>query len=253
MEGNEGAPDGAPVISDTPDAVDLQAQILEQLQAQGDLTDDTPDTGATPQPKAGATYTLKDGTEVPLEELEAGYLRQSDYTRKTQSLSQQRAEAEQALRLMQALNENPVETLEALARNLGVEDNEDDLDPYERQLLAHEERFAQLEQERFDQELDHTLRGLESQYGDRGLNRDEVLAYAIEHEIPNLRAAFLSLEEDRQADQGRQQRNAEALQAKRTLPPIGGRSRQLGGDAPQFREVKNVRDAMANAIAELEL
>lgn len=244
MEGNEGA-DSTTVIDGG-----LREEIMEQLAQAGETVDDdttgTADGAVKPQ-----TYTLKDGTEVPLDELEGGYLRQSDYTRKTQELAQQRAEAEQALRLMQALQENPEETLQALARNLQV-DNEEDLDPYEAQLRQHEERFAQLEQERFDQELNQTLGTLESQYADRGFQRDEVLQYAIDHEIPNLRAAFLALEEDRATQEGRAARNAQALQAKQSLPPIGGRSRQLGGDAPEFVEVHNIRDAMKNALAELE-
>lgn len=250
MDGNEGTPE-VPAIDTAPE-LDLAATIRQELEAQGEPVDDS--AGATPQPGENkpTTYTLSDGTEVPLEELERGWLRQSDYTRKTQEVSALRQEAEQALRLMQALSENPAETLEALQRNLQL-DTEDDLDPYEQQLRAHEERFAQLEQERFDQELEYTLQTLQDQYADRGFVPEEVLQYAIDNEIPNLRAAFLALEEDKAADAERQQRNAEALGRKQTLPPLGGRSRQLGGDAPEFVEVHNVRDAMRNALAELDL
>lgn len=245
MEGNEGAPTEGAAVDDG----GLRADILQQL-AEADTTGGTPETG--PENQTGNTYTLKDGTVVPLDELEGGYLRQSDYTKKTQELASQRAEAEQALRLMAALQENPTETLEALQRQLGTADNEGDLDPYEQQLREHDQRFAQLEQERFDQELNSTLTNLEGQYADRGFDRDEVLQYAVDNEIPNLRAAFLALEEDRTADQGRQQRNAEALQRKQSIPPLGGRSRQLGGDVPEFVAVNSVADAMRNALAELE-
>lgn len=246
MEGNEDATRVAveePVVEP-----DLRAQILEQL---GEAETDSA-TVEQPTQSSDGVYRLKDGTEVPLDELENGYLRQSDYTRKTQELAQQRAEAEQALRLMRALQENPLETLEALQRNLAADTEADDLDPYEQQLREHEQRFAQLEQERFDQELDNQLRSLEAQYADRGFDRDEVLQYAVDNDIPNLRAAFLAIEEDRLMDEHRQAGNAQALQAKRTLPPVGGRSRQLGGDVPEMVEVKTIRDAMKNALAELE-
>jgi hypothetical protein len=44
--------------------------------------------------KPPATIKLKDGSEVPLDDLVNGYLRQSDYTRKTQELAQSRQELE---------------------------------------------------------------------------------------------------------------------------------------------------------------
>lgn len=198
------------------------------------------------------TYTLSDGTSIPLEDLEKGYLRQGDYTRKTQELAQQRAEASQALALMQALADNPEETLDALRSNL-IQSDTDDIDPTELQLRQHEERFAQLEEERFTAELDHMLTDLSTQYAEYGFDRDAVLEWAVTHEIPNLEAAFLHMHAKQEADKDRQQRNADVVAKKRAAPPIGGRSRQLGGDTPPRVEVGNVRDAMANALAELDL
>ena len=230
---------------------DLRAAIMADLEQAE--TSGTPDaTTEQPQAPANPTYTLPDGTQVTLEELESGYLRQSDYTKKTQTLAQQRAEAEQALRLMAALSEDPVGTLQALQTNLLGADNEEDLDPYEQQLREHEERFAQLEHERFEQELMGIVSGLENQYADRGFDRDTVLEWAVQHEIPNLEAAFLHWENAQAQAAARAAGNQQALQRKSQLPPLAGRSRQLGGDAPQFREVKNVKDAMANALLELD-
>lgn len=54
---------------------------------------------------------------VPLRELIDGYLRQSDYTRKTQQLADQRKQYEDAIRLWEALQEDPV----GVVRRLGVE------------------------------------------------------------------------------------------------------------------------------------
>lgn len=72
------APAPAPVIDDAPDPADLAA--LDTLE---------PEAPPVEQPK----YRLKDGTEATLDDLEEwrkGHLRQSDYTKKTQELSEQR-------------------------------------------------------------------------------------------------------------------------------------------------------------------
>jgi hypothetical protein len=239
----EGAPEGhAPTIDQG-----LREEILQQLEAA-----ETGEASTENEPTAPAVFTFADGTEVPIEEVEKGWLRQQDYTRKTQEASELRKEAEQALRLMQALADSPVETLEALQRNLLADNEDDNLDPLEAQLRQHEERFTQLEQERFDQELNSALTTLEGQYADRGFDRDAVLEWAVTHEIQNLEAAFLHMENARAQDAVRNQRNQEALDRKRSVPPLGGRSRSLGGDMPEFVEVKTVADAMKNALAELE-
>ena len=68
-------------------------------------TEDTQDTGAGSQPEQAETaqaafdpntlITLGDGQEITLGELQRGYLRQADYTRKTQELADQRRQIEQ--------------------------------------------------------------------------------------------------------------------------------------------------------------
>lgn len=68
------------------------------------------------------SFNLPDGSTVEsLEELGKGYLRQSDYTTKTQAVSDRAKQVESAERLMQSLETNPQGTLKALAKNLGVE------------------------------------------------------------------------------------------------------------------------------------
>lgn len=241
-----------PEVTDDGGSIDLDGlrQALDLNGPPGEQAPEGAEGTVTTEPStAPVTYTLSDGTTVTLEELEGGYLRQSDYTRKTQELAQQRAGAEQALRLMQALSEDPVGTLQVLQQNLLGED-EGDLDPYEQQLQAHEERFAQLENERWEAELDRVLQGLEQQY--EGFDRDAVMAWAVEHKIQNLEAAYTHMQAVQQRDAERQAKNAAALQRKSTVPPLGGRSRSLGGDAPAFIEVKNARDAMHNALIELD-
>ena len=63
-----------------------------------------------------------DGEEivVPLNEALQGYQRQADYSRKTQELAQQRSEAEQALALAKAVEQNPGLTMTVLAQRAGL-------------------------------------------------------------------------------------------------------------------------------------
>jgi hypothetical protein len=48
-----------------------------------------------------------DGQEITIDELKNGYLRQSDYTRKTQALSKERKQIEEAMTLYQNIQANP--------------------------------------------------------------------------------------------------------------------------------------------------
>jgi len=61
------------------------------------------------------------GTSVPLAELKNGYLRQSDYTQKTQELAALRKEATDALTLWKALQADPQGTLRRLNSKAGIQ------------------------------------------------------------------------------------------------------------------------------------
>ena len=61
------------------------------------------------------------GEQVPLDELQRGYMRQRDYTQKTQLLSSQRQQYEAATRLAEALQADPRGTLIQLAAASGVD------------------------------------------------------------------------------------------------------------------------------------
>ena len=74
----------------------------------------------------GGDYTVKiDGAEhqVTLEELQQGYQRQADYTRKTQELASERQRLQQAETIVAALEADPQGTLDALGGALGVQGN----------------------------------------------------------------------------------------------------------------------------------
>lgn len=130
-----------------------------------------------------------DGEElsVPLNEALQGYQRQSDYTRKTQEAAQLRQEAENALRLQQALQTSPGMTVQILAQQAGVSVEEflgmtpaqqqqavdtpqqdEYVDPLERAL--NEERRARealqerIEQREADEYLQQQIQGLKQTY-----------------------------------------------------------------------------------------
>jgi hypothetical protein len=111
--------------------------------------------------------------EVPLSEALDGYSRQADYTRKTQQLAEQQREAQFAITLQRALENNPAATLRLLQEQYGMSDapaepDEDDwlADPTDTRLKEYDQRLQQFEQYRADQELQQALRVLQQQFGD---------------------------------------------------------------------------------------
>lgn len=66
-----------------------------------------------------------DGAQVQLNELRNGYLRHSDYTRKTQALADQRRTIEAAAKFYEDFSADPVDFSKALAVQYGWIDNED--------------------------------------------------------------------------------------------------------------------------------
>lgn len=64
------------------------------------------------------------GVEQPVsqQELWDGYLRQADYTKKTQEVAEQRKANEKAIRLWEALQANPLDVVKALAAEAGLID-----------------------------------------------------------------------------------------------------------------------------------
>jgi len=196
-----------------------------------------------------STVLLGDGTRVSLDELERGYLRQSDYTRKTQSLASERAELAQATQLLQALESDPQGTLEALQRHIGVEDDGlSDLDPVERELMDHREYIDSQRMQSMQAEVENELSDLEEEYGE--FDWDEVLEFAIDREIPDLEAALLLYDTELLREDERQQANAEALNRKRGGPRVSQGSR-VQGQVSTNTSISSVMDAWNAAKHEL--
>jgi DNA-binding transcriptional regulator/RsmH inhibitor MraZ len=121
--------------------------------------------------------------DVPLHELRNGYMRQADYTRKTQSLSEVASLARWANEMQEALQTNPVGTLKYLQEALGVslsgepEDPWADLDPEIKPIVSELQatrqelqelraRSEQAEQVRFQEQARFELDQMMAKYPD---------------------------------------------------------------------------------------
>ncbi len=118
-----------------------------------------------------------DGKEVTIEELKNGYLRQADYTRKTQQLANQRRELEDAVRFYEHLKSNP-EILQQLQQVIDVPRT---LDPTQAKVI-------ELEQKVYDMMLEREIEILQNKYPDFEVR--EVLEMASQKQLTNLEDAY---------------------------------------------------------------
>lgn len=80
-----------------------------------------------------------DGEEFTLEELKGGYMRQSDYTRKTQELSRRERQVQEAIEFMEQVQKNP-----QVAQELSTQFEMPNLDPNQSQYRELEDRYYEL-------------------------------------------------------------------------------------------------------------
>jgi len=224
---------------------------------------DSPELPIT-EPTETSGYTVKvDGEQhqVSLEELQSGYQRQADYTRKTQELASERQRLQQAETIVSALEADPQGTLAALGNALGVADSpvpQDDVSSWEdedptAQRVAHlEAQVARQAQTHRKQALDKEVSRLKGQYG----NFDEqvLFKHALDNKIANLEAAYTHMNFNGLAGYaGKLQRDQETLEAKRGGAPVeGGKTVQQGtvvDGSP--KKVTSLREAFALAKQEL--
>lgn len=117
------------------------------------------------------------GEEVTLDELKNGYLRQSDYTKKTQEVSKQRKESQEAIAFFEHLKANP-----ELAKQL----NESTAIP--RSLDPTQSKVMELEEKMYDMMIEREIETLQSKYPDFEIR--EVLEVASEKGLTNLEDAY---------------------------------------------------------------
>lgn len=277
----------------------VEVDVAPVEDGQGEATIEAPDVPAEPEydfldiddGMASKYVRAKiDGEEVPvpLNEALQGYQRQADYTRKSQELAQLRKEAEQALRLQQALQTSPGLTVQILANQAGVsveeylgmtpaqqqqaiQDNQEPeyVDPLERALA--EERQARIAlQERIEaREADEYLRqSVESLKQTYGVEDDEVRAvvgqalqmgvgpeaFPMIYQAMAYQKLQAQTEAQQQAAQQRtqeeQQRQAAAAAASQVVTSGSGATNVA--QAPSANGITSPRDAILAAFESIE-
>ena len=151
-------------------------------------------TQTTPTPQGGQTSTQEeftpnqntepqlpefieiDGQQVPLEELKNVYLRQADYTRKTQELAEARRKLSYAEQLYNAVYQNP-----EVAQQVAKQFNLPYLDPQQAQVIELQNKY-------YDLLIEKEVNELKSKYGDFDVY--SVLQFAYDRRISNLEDAY---------------------------------------------------------------
>jgi len=131
------------------------------------------------QTKIPETIYLEGIGEITIDELRKGYLRNKDYTQKTQEVSRQRKEAEEAIEFVKQIRENP----EVLQRIINGQKPQQ-IDPLIQKIL-------ELEATIYDMKVEREIESLQQKYDDFDVR--EVLEIAHDKKILNLEDAYLLL------------------------------------------------------------
>jgi hypothetical protein len=209
-----------------------------------------------------------DGEElqVPLSEAIAGYQRQSDYTRKTQELAQQREQFQFASALQTALDRDPAATIDLLSKHYGISrqaaadmvadaDEFDSLDPTEQKYRELDQRIASFEEYQNQQQIEREIQRLQSRYQDFDVS--EVVTHALKVGSTDLEGTYKQIAFDRmmrkmelesQAKQHVEQQDNAVLDAKRAAAVVsGGASATASTTNDSFEPVTSVAEAWAAA------
>lgn len=208
-----------------------------------------------------------DGEEtfVPLTEAIAGYQRQADYTRKTQELAQQREQMQFATAIQDALQQDPVGTIQLLQTHYGIGDATQNApevpefsDPLEQQIWEIDQKVQQIESYRAEQQLQAEIGRLQSQYED--FDPNQVIAHAIRTGSTDLEATYKQLAFDKLYSQLKTQAEAQnhlseqeqqVLQSKRDAAIVSGGSSQGASAGNTVGPITSVADAWNAAKREL--
>ena len=209
-------------------------------------------------------YTVKiDGEEqqVTLEELQNGYQRQADYTRKTQEVAAEKERLQQAEAIVSALEYDPHGTLQTLARSYNVDygipqqsqnnDDYEEVDPVQSKISELENKIARQEQAQRVQQVEREVKTLQEKYGE--FDRQELLNHALKNGIPNLEAAYTHLrfnEVKSTADKLSQDQEITNKKREAAVVTPGG-STQQGTETEPTPQVSSLREAFALAKQQL--
>lgn len=229
--------------------------------------------GATGSETEEPTYLVKvDGREVSVthDELLNGYMRQADYTRKTQSLSEQRQAVSQMEALSQALERDPHGTLVALAGALGVNfgsgqatGEAEELEPWEQvsrevQSLKGEfqsQRQAEVARQTQAQQaaaaearIVQETADLKSMYGD--FPERELYQYAVAVNAQDLHTAYRAWQFDKQQEARMAEHNRTVASKRQAQVVNGGHTSSAAATASDNAGKRlSVREAFQAAVA----
>lgn len=199
-----------------------------------------------------------DGRPITLDEARNGFLRQSDYTKKTQELSEMRSRLAEAEAIAEALRANPTATLNALSEAFGVGLQAQEVDPYMdmdpdlARIATLEQKIAAQEQAALQASINAEVANLHNAFGE--FNDQELFAHAIKGNFPNLRAAYADMNfmqlQTQLGEMQRKQSEAEArVAAKREAAVIHDGGTRAGGSVSDKnpQQYSSVRDAFLAA------
>jgi len=172
---------------------------------------------------------------VPLREAVDGYMRQADYTQKTQTLSEHAKQLSWAQTIAEALDSNPEQAIAILqGQYLGNDEGqqqEEFLTDEEREIAELKQWRQETEQQQAVSQVEAEVGQLQQVFGDDAFDPQELLEYAIQGNFPNLSTAFQSMKFSevygeaqavRDARAKQQADEAEAAEQRRQAALVGG-------------------------------
>jgi hypothetical protein len=241
------------------EAVESTGLDVESSTPEADV-DATPEVSETQESEPSYLFEVE-GEGITLDAARDGYLRQADYTRKTQELSERRKSLQTAEAIQTAFDRDPRATLKALADAYSVDLGElapritEDMDPSEQELIHLRQRVEQFERANNQSVIERDLASLREQYGD--FDEGELYNHAIAGRFPTMRAAYADLNFDRIAQVRAAEEKAKAGEAsreaaKRDAQVVEGSSSRAGTKAVQPKKPASVRDAFEAAFQQIK-
>lgn len=206
-----------------------------------------------------------DGTQrMSLGDLRDGWMRQADYTRKTQELAEQRKVATDAIEVYEAMRENPIEFAKAIAHKAGLVSEEGSLpegtpfytkaeldaavaERVEEEVAKHP-LVQRSQQQEGIQRVAQTLDAIGEKY-EVDLTpkwRKTILQRASQTGVTNLETVYQSIA----YEVAQRQQARDGVAATATRRPSAGADGDESGKP--LAPVKNIHEAVSRAVDELE-
>ncbi len=225
-----------------------------------ELAESTPDVSQEVT-ATGDTYTVKvDGEmqQVSLDELQNGYQRQADYTRKTQELASERERLAQGEAIVQALESDPRGAVSALADAFGVsmgnqntdqDELVEDLDPEEVRLRRIEQSIEEQDRANRQQNMQKEVKELSTKFNTE-IDEKALYSHALKHNIGNLEAAYAHMT---YGDLQSKAKTADIIEEKRAANVVESTvgSPSATQETNTNKAINSIRDAFALANEQL--